>query len=43
MLTTMFGVQGPALIYTEFKSALTVRILAVNPAVDINHMATVFG
>ena len=42
-LATTFGVQGPALIYVEFKSALTVRIPAVNPAVDINRMATIFG
>jgi hypothetical protein len=42
-LETTFGIQGPALIYTEFKSSLTIKIPAANPALEINRMATVFG
>jgi hypothetical protein len=41
-LETTFGVQGPALIYTEFKSSLAIKIPAVNPALEINRMATIF-
>jgi hypothetical protein len=43
MLNTTFGVQGPALIYAEFRSALMIKIPAANPALEINRMATVFG
>jgi hypothetical protein len=42
-LALTFGVQGPALIYAEFKSALVIKIPAANPALEINRMATVFG
>ena len=41
-LATTFGRQGPALIYTEFKSSLAIRIPSANPVLEINCMATVF-
>jgi hypothetical protein len=42
-LNTTFGVQGPALIYAEFCSALMIKIPAASPVLEINRMATVFG
>jgi hypothetical protein len=41
-LETTFGVQGPALIYVEFKSSLAIKNPAANPVLEINRMATVF-
>ena len=42
-LATSLGVQGPALVHSDFKQTLQIKISPSAPAMDISKMATIFN
>jgi gag-polypeptide of LTR copia-type/Domain of unknown function (DUF4219) len=40
---TLFGTQGPSLIFVDFRSTITAKLPAQNPELEIRKMASIFA